>query len=87
MTYRDRGTDELTSGYTDTTFNPTILMRRYRLTTPEQVVDFLSDTLLVAPLPVELRDRIIAYMNGGVTEQKFRGAVWLILSSPDYQRN
>jgi uncharacterized protein (DUF1800 family) len=87
VTYRDRGTDELVAGYTDTDFNPVTLMKRYKLTTPEQVADFLADALLVAPLPDEARSAVIAYMNGSVSEEKFRGAVWLVLCSPDYQRN
>jgi len=62
-------------------------IRANNLTTPELAVDYLADRLLVAPLPVEARGAIVQYMGGQVTEEKFRGAAWLVLCSPDYQRN
>ncbi len=87
LTYRDRGADELVAGYTDTSFNPTTLIKRYRLTTPAATVDFLADALLVAPLSADVRDQVISYMEGRVDDEKFRGAVWLVMCSPDFQRN
>jgi uncharacterized protein (DUF1800 family) len=89
VTYRDRGADDFASGYTDTRFDPAVLKRRYRLTTatPTQIVDFLADALLVAPLSDDIRTEIVSYMDGRVDDEKFRGAVWLIMCSPDFQRN
>jgi uncharacterized protein (DUF1800 family) len=83
----DSVADSIVTGYNDTHIDARKLIRRNRLKTPEQVVDFLSDALLAAPLDPAVRARIVAYMDGRVNEEKFRGAVWLILVSPDFQRN
>jgi uncharacterized protein (DUF1800 family) len=87
LTYRDRGAEDLVTGWSGTYFKPATLITKYKLTTPEQTVDFLADTLLVAPLAPSVRSEIVAYMDGRVDDEKFRGAVWLLLASPDYQRN
>jgi uncharacterized protein (DUF1800 family) len=87
VTYRDRSVEDLATGWSGTYFKPNTLITKYKLTTPEQTVDFLADTLLVAPLSAAVRAEIIAYMDGRVDDEKFRGAVWLLLTSPDYQRN
>jgi hypothetical protein len=87
VTYRDRGVEELVTGWWGTYFKPDVLIKKYKLTTPELTVDFLADALLVAPLAPEVRTEILTYMNGRVDDEKFRGAVWLLLTSPDYQRN
>jgi uncharacterized protein (DUF1800 family) len=87
VTYRDRGMEELVSGWSGTYFKPDLLIKKYRLETPEAAVDFLADALLVAPLDPAVRSEIVAYMDGRVDDRKFRGAVWLVLTSPDYQRN
>lgn len=63
------------------------LLGKLHVTTPDEAVDALSDLLLTAPLQAEVRTEIINYMAGQVTETKFRGAAWLILCSPDFQRN
>jgi uncharacterized protein (DUF1800 family) len=84
---RDKEADQFVRGYSDTFFKPSKLMNKYNLTTPDLAVDFLSDWLLVAPLQAEVRTEIINYMGGQVTEDKFLGATWMILCSPDYQRN
>ena len=85
--FRDLGADEYTRGYEDTRFDPAELISRYRMRTPERAVDALSDVLLSAPLQEEVRTEVIAYMRGQVTDDTVRGAIWLILCSPDYQRN
>lgn len=87
VTYRDRSVEELVTGWWGTYFNPGQLIRKYKLSTPEVTVDFLADALLVASLAAPVRAEILAYMEGRVDDEKFRGAVWLILVSPDYQRN
>ncbi len=57
------------------------------LTTPTLAVDFFSDALLCAPLDATVRSQIISYMAGSVSTTKLKGAAWLILCSPDFQRN
>jgi uncharacterized protein (DUF1800 family) len=89
---RDQIADEFASdwdasGFGDTHFDAAGLMARHGLDTPERIVDFLADALLAAPLDPRARAEIVAHFNGEVNETKFRGAVWLILCLPDYQRN
>ena len=86
-TIRDHVLDHLVVGEHDTSFDAVKLIRKKRIQTPEQAVDFLSDTLLTAPLDPEVRSRIVDYMDGRVDEEKFRGAAWLVMISPDFQRN
>jgi uncharacterized protein (DUF1800 family) len=86
-TIRDHVLDHLVVGEYDTYFDAVKLIRKYRIQTPEQAVDYLSDVLLSAPLDPEVRTRIIDYMDGRVDEEKFRGAAWLVMISPDFQRN
>ncbi len=90
---RDSGGDELTNGYVnnkhdrDTSFDARQLIRKYKLRTPEQAVDYLSDALLAGELRPEVRQIVVDYMDGSVDEVKFRGAAWLIVCSPEFQRN
>lgn len=86
-TIRDTVADQIVSGYYDTNFNAVKLIRKNHLQTPEQMVDFLSDALLAAPLDPDVRARIVTYMDGRADEEKFRGAAWLVICSPDFQRN
>lgn len=86
VTYRDRGADELAAAWWSIKWDANALIKRYKLTTPDLAVDWLSDALLVGPLQPEVRQRIVDYMEGSVNQWKFRGAVWLIMASPDYQR-
>lgn len=87
VTIRDRVADEIVAGSWDTWFDAEALIKRRHLKTPSQAVDYLSDALLAAPLQPEVRSAVIDYMDGRVDEWTFRGAVWLLLCSPDYQRN
>ncbi len=86
VTIRDSEADDFVSGY-DASINVPKIIRKKRLTTPELAVDYLSDALLAGPLQEEVRSRIIDYMDGRVDEEKFRGAMWLVIVSPDFQRN
>ncbi len=86
VTIRDSEADDFVSGY-DASINVPKIIRKKRLTTPELAVDYLSDALLAGPLQEEVRSRIIGYMEGRVDEEKFRGAMWLVIVSPDFQRN
>lgn len=87
VTIRDRVAEDIVNGYWDTYFLSEKHIKGHKLKTPEQAVDYLADLLLTAPLQDEVRDIVISYMNGQVTDEKFRGAVWLILCSPDFQVN
>jgi uncharacterized protein (DUF1800 family) len=87
VTYRDRGADQLAASWWSTQYDAAKLIQANRLTTPAQVVDFLAERLLQAPLDPAVRTRIIAYMENRVSQTKFKGAVWLVMTSPDFQRN
>ena len=84
---RDRVADEFARGWWDTSFQPKKLMKKHKLDTPEKIVDWLGEKLLAAPLTDEVRSELIAYMGGEVSETKFSGVAWLIICSPDFQRN
>jgi uncharacterized protein (DUF1800 family) len=89
LNFRDRAADEFATSWWDTGFDADKLLRTKKLTTPELAADYLASTLLAAPATPELRSELIAYMNTdeGLSGRKFRGAVWLVLCSPDFQRN
>jgi uncharacterized protein (DUF1800 family) len=84
---RDRVADGIVYNAYETSIDPAALIRKHNLKTPAQVVDYLSNALIVGPLQSDVRNKIIAYMKGHVNDEKFRGAAWLILCSPDFQRN
>jgi uncharacterized protein (DUF1800 family) len=86
-TVLDTIADSIASDFYDMSIDVAKLVKKNRLQTPEQIVDFLSNALLEAPLDPAVRDRVLAYMGGRTDEAKFRGALWLILCSPDFQRN
>jgi uncharacterized protein (DUF1800 family) len=86
VTYRDRGADGLAAAWWSIKWDADALIQKNRLSSPEVAVDFLADTLLVGPLQEEVRQRIIDYFEGNVNRWKVRGAVWLIMTSPDFQR-
>lgn len=84
---RDRVADGIVYNSYETSIDPQGLIRKHNLKNPEQAVDYLSDALISAPLQPEVRKKVIQYMKGRVDDEKFRGAAWLILCSPDFQRN
>jgi uncharacterized protein (DUF1800 family) len=73
--------------FTDATFDAGALIRDFKLKKPKKAVDFLADRLLAAPLEPSTRAAVVEYFGGRVTEEKLRGAVWLIITSPDFQLN
>jgi hypothetical protein len=89
---RDQATEMLASGFHDFFFDAVwdagamIRRRRLRLQ-PQRAVDLLAQDLLAAPLSPGLRQIVLDYVGAQVTEQKLRGAAWLIMSSPEYQVN
>ncbi len=87
VTYRDRAADDFVSWNTDTGFDAWRFIDDLGLETPDQAVDFLADRLLQAPFEPEARRAIVDYMDGRVDDEKLRGATWLALVSPDFQRN
>ena len=84
---REKMADEFVRGSEDTGFDPAKLLKKGKLKSTDQAVDYLSDLLLAAPLQAEVRTEIINFMNDELTDEKLKGAVWLILCSPDFQRN
>jgi uncharacterized protein (DUF1800 family) len=91
VAYLDYFADDLVDDYhddfTDATFDAGALIRDFRLKKPKKTVDFLADRLLAAPLETSTRQALVDYFGGRVTEEKLRGAVWLIITSPDFQLN
>ena len=86
VTYRDRAADELAAAWWSIKWDADALIKKHKLTTPDLALSWLEDALLVGPLQPDVRQRILDYFEGGVNKWKFRGAVWLIMASPDYQR-
>jgi len=86
VTYRDRGADELSAAWWSVKWDANAIVQKQKLTTPDLAVDWLSDALLVGPLQADVRQRVVDYFEGQVNQWKFRGAAWLIMTSPDYQR-
>jgi hypothetical protein len=89
---RDQAADVIANGVTDdffdTTWNARLFLRRYRLSgSPEKAVDTLAALLLAGPLRADARAAILDYVGVEVTVEKIRGAAWLILTAPEYQRN
>ena len=84
---RDNVADDFVDGRTDTFFDPAALRTKYGLTTATSIVTFLEDVLLTAPLDPAVRNELMGYLNGRTSDQAIEGAVWLILTSPDFQRN
>ncbi|MEO8602942.1 MAG: DUF1800 domain-containing protein [bacterium] len=89
---RDAGTDMLANGYTDDYFDATWdargMISRQRLAgRPAVAVDLLARDLLAAPLDDGTRQVVLDYLGPRVTEEKLRGAAWLILCSPANQVN
>jgi uncharacterized protein (DUF1800 family) len=87
LTYRDRFADDFVASHTDTAFDAARIMKVNKLTTPEQMVDYLATNLLAAPLSDDVRNATLAYIAGRVDDRRFRGAAWLVICSPDFQRN
>jgi len=85
--FRDKMADEYSSGWWDTAFDAPAHIRQGGLTTPDRAVTYFVSRLLAAPASTGVRSELIRYMGGQVTEEKVRGLVWLIMCSPDFQRN
>jgi len=86
VTYRDKGADELAAAWWSTKWDAASLIKKNKLTTPDQAVDWLAGALLSGPLQPEVRERVLDYFEGNLSTWKFRGAAWLIMTTPDYQR-
>jgi len=89
---RDQAADMLATGYVDDYFDSAwdarLLIARYRLLgRPGKAVDLLAQELLAAPLTAATRQALLDYIGARVTEEKLRGAAWLIMCSPEYQVN
>ena len=86
VTIRDRVADDIVANAGDTTFDVATFLPNGTLT-PGEATDFIIDALLTAPPDPALRSKVLSYLKGQVNEEKVRGAIWLVLCSPDYQRN
>jgi hypothetical protein len=86
---RDRNADEIAFGgnFSGGGFPASAFVETRAIASPEQAIDALADALLAAPLEPGTRDTLIRYMGGQVTEEKVRGAAWLVLCSPEFQVN
>jgi Protein of unknown function (DUF1800) len=89
---RDRFTDALVDArpekHLDAFWDAGAMIRRRRLARmPERAVDLLARDLLAAPPSPILRAVLLKYIGETVTEEKLRGAAWLVLTSPEYQAN
>jgi len=86
----DAAADAIANGFQDDFYDAGWdadgLIRRYRLQgRPELAVDLLARELLAAPLSPATRQVLLDYLGPRVDERGLRGAVWLLLCSPDYQ--
>lgn len=79
--------DTYTDDYSDAEFSVRAILANPKLRKPKKVVNYLGDRLLAAPLDATTKTALIDYFGGNVSEEKIRGAIWLILTSPDFQRN
>ncbi len=84
---RDRVADEYVRGYSDTFFKPDKLIIKFDLYTPEDAVAYLEERMLAYPISEPIRTYLLNYMEGRVDDVKLRGLIWLVMTSPDYQRN
>ncbi|MDX2029735.1 MAG: DUF1800 domain-containing protein [Blastocatellia bacterium] len=57
--------------------------------TPEGMIDDMSELLMQAPLEPQARARILKLINdyGEMSPDVIKIALWLLISTPDYQRN
>ena len=85
--FADDFVDTYTDDYTDTSFDAGAIIAAHNFKKPKKVVKFLEDALLTAPLQPETRQIVIDYFGGRITPEKLRGAVWLIMTSPEFQLN
>jgi uncharacterized protein (DUF1800 family) len=86
VTIRDRVADDIVINAGDTAFDVATFLPRQTLT-PAEATDFIIDELITAPPDPALRTKVLSYFKGQVNEEKVRGAIWLVLCSPDFQRN
>jgi uncharacterized protein (DUF1800 family) len=90
---RDQGLDRVVNNpadnYYDAEWDAGLLLRRQHLAIrrPQIAVDLLARDLLAAPLGDATRAAVLDYIGAELTEEKLRGAAWLILCSPEYQAN
>jgi len=86
---RDNYADTLANASTsaDTFIDLVALKASLNATTPDAMVDGLSNALMQAPLEQQTRARIVLWFGGTLTDSKIKTAIWLLLTCPDYQRN
>jgi hypothetical protein len=65
-------------------------MSKFDLETVEDAVAFLETQVLAYPISEPNRTTLLTYAGGSTApldETKFQGLIWLVMCSPDYQRN
>jgi hypothetical protein len=65
-------------------------MSRNNLDTAEDAVAFLEEQMLAHPISEPNRTTLLNYAGGAtadIDDTKMRGLIWLVMTSPDYQRN
>ncbi|HSE41837.1 MAG TPA: DUF1800 family protein, partial [Acidobacteriota bacterium] len=87
---RDRVADEYVRGWSDTYIPLERVMTKFDLFTVEDAVTFLENQVLAYPISEPNRTTLLTYAGGSTApldETKFQGLIWLVMCSPDYQRN
>jgi uncharacterized protein (DUF1800 family) len=87
---RDRVADEYVRGWSDTYIPFERVMSKFDLETVEDAVAFLETQVLAYPISEPNRTTLLTYAGGSTApldETKFQGLIWLVMCSPDYQRN
>ena len=93
--FRDGASDEYINFYNGgTVFKTSTLIKKGKLSisSPQGIIDYLSTQLIGAPLHPETNAQVLNYLsaattNGATLDELVQGVVYLILISPDFQRN
>jgi uncharacterized protein (DUF1800 family) len=87
---RDRVADEYVRGWSDTYIQISRLITKFDLNTAEDAVAFLENQMLAHPISEPNRTTLLNYAGGptaSIDETKLQGLIWMVMCSPDYQRN
>lgn len=84
---RDRVADAYVRGYNKTFFATDKLIAKFHLLTPEDAVAFVEEKMLAYPISEPNRTTLLNAMEGRVDEEKVEGLIWMVLCSPDNQRD
>lgn len=91
--FRDQASDEYINFYNDgTTFSTAMLIKKGKLSTAtsQGMIDYLAMQLMGTTLHSETNSQVLNYLSstpGATLNEHIQGVVYLILISPDFQRN